>query len=139
MEPEFRQMGQETAGLSNPAVYYNDKFSLTMQTRNSGFTTFSHCVTMKTTGLRNFFLLISVRRIAQDFLAFFRFTEADAFSILSAYGLHTLGVDRLPNNRPNEQEEKGENLGTVGHFNRISEPPESRNAHSGRSLIAEDV
>ena len=66
---------------------------------------------MKTTGLRNFFLLVFVRRIAQDFLAFFRFTEADACSILSAYGLHNLEVERLQNNRPNEQEERVEVLG----------------------------
>jgi len=61
---------------------------------------------MKTTGLRNLFLLVFVQRIAQDFLALFRFTEADACSVLSAYGLHNLEVDRLQNNRPNEQEER---------------------------------
>jgi hypothetical protein len=61
---------------------------------------------MKTIGLRNFFPLVFVQRIAQDFLALFRFTEADACSILSAYGLHNLEVDRLQNNRPNEQEER---------------------------------
>jgi hypothetical protein len=60
---------------------------------------------MKTTGLCNFFLSISVRGIVQDFLAFFRFTEADACTILSAYGLYAPGVDRLKNNLPNEQEE----------------------------------
>jgi hypothetical protein len=116
-------MGQETAGISNLAVYCNDKFWSMIQTRNSGFTTFSHYVTMKTTGLRNFFLFISVGRIAQDFLTFFRFTEADAFSILSAYGLHILEVDRLQDNRLNEQEEKGGNLGMVSHRNRTSDSP----------------
>ena len=54
---------------------------------------------------RNFFLLICVRSIVQNFLAFFRFTEEDACTILSAYGLRAPEVDRLKNNRPNEQEE----------------------------------
>ena len=94
---------------------------------------------MKTDNLNTLFLFLVIRRIGQGFLALFRFTEADASSILSAYGLHSLEVDRLPNNRPNEQEEKGESLGTVGHFNRISGPPRGRNAHSGRRLIAEYV
>jgi len=78
---------------------------------------------MKTTGLRNFLLLISVRRIAQDFLVFFLFTEADACTILSAYGLHALEVDRLQNNRSNEQEETVEALGTASYGDRIGEPP----------------
>jgi hypothetical protein len=86
-------------------VFVNDS------NKNSGVTTFFPYATMKTTGLRNFFLLVFVQRIAQDFLAFFRFTEADACSILSAYGLHNLEVDRLQNNRPNEQEERVEAWG----------------------------
>jgi len=68
-------------------------------------------------------LLISIRRIVQDFLAFFRFTEADACTILSAYGLHANEVDGLQNNRPNEQEETGGSLRTVSHRKRIGEPP----------------
>jgi len=35
LEPQLRQMEQETAGLSNPAVYRNDKFSLMIQTRKN--------------------------------------------------------------------------------------------------------
>jgi hypothetical protein len=66
---------------------------------------------MKRTGPRNFFLLVLVRRIAQDFPAFFRFTEADAYSILCAYGLHTLEADHLQNNRPNELKGRGEAWG----------------------------
>jgi hypothetical protein len=90
---------------------------------------------MKTTGLRNFFLFICVRSIVQDFLAFFRFTEADACTILSAYGLHAPEVDRLKNNRPNEQEEMDGSLGTVSRRNRIGEPPRARNAHSGGDVF----
>ena len=56
MEPSLRQMEQQTAGLSNPAVYSTDKFSSMIRTRKSGLTTFFNYVTMKTTGLRNFFL-----------------------------------------------------------------------------------
>jgi hypothetical protein len=78
---------------------------------------------MKTTGLRNFFRLISVRSIVQDFLAFFRFTEADACTILSAYGLHALEVDRLKNERPNEEEETDGTLGTVSIAIGEASPP----------------
>jgi len=37
---------------------------------------------MKTTRLLNPFFLISVRKIVHDFLAFFRFTKADAGALL---------------------------------------------------------
>jgi hypothetical protein len=60
---------------------------------------------MKTTGLNNSFLLVSVRRIGQGFLALFRFTEADVYALLSAYGGYALEVDRLQNNRPIAQKE----------------------------------
>ena len=56
---------------------------------------------MKITHLVNSLFSISARII--DFLALFRFTEADACALLSAYGLNTLEVDRPQNNRPNEQ------------------------------------
>ena len=49
--------------------------------------------------LPNSFLLISFRKILQDFLAFFRFTEADAIALLSAYGGYALEADRLQDNR----------------------------------------
>jgi hypothetical protein len=88
---------------------------------------------MKTTGRRNFLLLISVRSIVQDFLAFFRFTEADACTILSAYGLHAFEVDRLKNEGLSEQE-KTDELGTISHQNRVGEPLPAHNAHSGRRL-----
>ena len=94
---------------------------------------------MKTTSLRNFFLSISVRSIVQDFLAFFRFTEADAWTILSAYGMHALEVDRLKNNRPNEQEETDGSLGTVSHRQRIGEPPGCAMPIQVSVLKAEDV
>ena len=56
---------------------------------------------MKITHLVKSLFSISARII--DFLALFRFTEADACALLSAYGLNTLEVDRPQDNRPNEQ------------------------------------
>jgi hypothetical protein len=38
-------------------------------------------------------LLAILRRLGTDFLAFFRFTEADARALLSAYGLNALEID----------------------------------------------
>src|SRR5215510_5178777 len=76
---------------------------------------------MKTTGLQNSLLLIAVRELVQDFLAFFRFTEADALALLSAYGLYALEIDG-PQNSSNEQKEAGGSLGTVSG-RRIGEPP----------------
>jgi hypothetical protein len=84
---------------------------------------------MKTTGLRTFYLLISARRIALDFLAFFRLTEADACTILSAYGLHALEVDRLQNNRSNEQEETGSSLGDGKSWQSDRRASRTRDAH----------
>jgi hypothetical protein len=77
---------------------------------------------MKTTGLLNSFLLIAVREMVQDFLAFFRFTEADACVLLSAHGFYAVEVDRLQNS-PNEQKETGGSLGKANHRQRISELP----------------
>ncbi len=67
------------------------------------------------------FFLISVR--SMDFLALFRFTEADACALLSAYGLNTLEVDRLQNNRPNDQRQTSGRCGKVIHLKRIDQPP----------------
>jgi|ERR1700756_4339444 hypothetical protein len=78
---------------------------------------------MKTTGLNNSFLLVSVRRIVRDFLAFFRFTEADACALLSAYGRYALEVDRLQKSRPIVQKETSGSFGKTGHRKRIGEPP----------------
>ena len=77
---------------------------------------------MKTTGLRNALLLIAVREIVQDFLAFFRFTEAEACGLLSAHASHALEADRLQNS-PNEQKETRGSLGNASHRQRIGEPP----------------
>jgi hypothetical protein len=77
---------------------------------------------MKTTGLPNSFLLVSVRSIVQDFLALFRFTEADASALLSAYGLYALEADRLQNNRPIVQEKPSGSLGETSHRKRIGKP-----------------
>jgi hypothetical protein len=57
---------------------------------------------MKTTGLHHSLLLIAVRELVQDFLAFFRFIEADARALLSAYGLYALEIDGRQKS-PNEQ------------------------------------
>jgi hypothetical protein len=77
---------------------------------------------MKTTRLPDSFLLISFRRIVQDFLAFFRFTEADAIALLSAYGRYALEADRLQDNRPIVQKKTSGSLGETNHRKRIGEP-----------------
>src|SRR4029077_11851140 len=80
---------------------------------------------MKTTRLLNPFFLISVRKIVHDFLAFFRFTEADAGALLSAFGLNALELDRLLNNHPNEQKETSGSLGggKPSHADRLASAP----------------
>jgi hypothetical protein len=100
------------AGSSGSAFNQEDQASLP----------FLNKVTMKTTGLLNAFFLVSVRRIVRDLLAVSRFTEADACALLSAYGLHALEIDRLQNNRLNEQKETGGTLGAVRHRKPIGEP-----------------
>jgi len=45
-----------------------------------------------------------LQRIVQEFLALFRFTETDAYVILSAYGLHLFEIDRLQGNHPEQAE-----------------------------------
>jgi hypothetical protein len=55
----------------------------------------------KTRPLNSFFL-IAGRDIVKTLLGFFRFTAADACTLLSAYGFHALELDRLQNNRSNE-------------------------------------
>lgn len=57
---------------------------------------------MKKTRLLNILFLIPGRDILRNFLALLRFTEADACTLLTAYGLHALEVDHLLNNRSNE-------------------------------------
>ena len=63
---------------------------------------------MKKTRLLNSFVLARGRDLVRHFLAFFRFTETDACTLLSAYGLHGFEVDRLQNEPANEQRELGE-------------------------------
>jgi len=77
---------------------------------------------MKTTGLHNSLVLIAARELVQDFLAFFRFTEADACALLSAYGLYALEIDHQQNSS-NEQKETGGSLETVSDRQRTGEPP----------------
>ena len=65
---------------------------------------------MKKTRLLNSFFLIPGREIVKNLAAFFRFTEADGFTLVSAYGLQVLKVDHL---KPaNEQKEAGEGSGS---------------------------
>ena len=79
---------------------------------------------MKKSRLLNSCFLIPGRDMVRNFLAFFlTFTEADACTLLSAYGLYGLEVDRLQNNRSNEQKETNGSLGKVSHRKRIGEPP----------------
>jgi hypothetical protein len=68
-------------------------------------------------------LLIFVRSIVQKFLAFFRFTEADASVLLSAYGFYVVESDRLQNNHLNEPKEGSEGMGELSHCQRAAEPP----------------
>jgi hypothetical protein len=77
---------------------------------------------MKITHLVNSLFSISARII--DFLALFRFTEADACALLSAYGLNTLEVDRPQNNRPNEQRQTSGRSREVIHRKWTNQPLE---------------
>ena len=81
-------------------------------------------IAMKITRLVNSSFLISVRSIIQDFLGLFRFSEADACAILSAYGLTSFEVDRLQNNNLNEQKQTSGRWGKVIHRKRIDQPRE---------------
>ena len=69
------------------------------------------------------FLLVPGRETVKNLLAFFRFTEADARTLLSAYGLDIPDVDRLQNNRSDEKKETGGSLRTVSHRKQLGEPP----------------
>ena len=60
---------------------------------------------MKTGSSRIGSFLRYARFIMQSFLDIFRFTEADASVLLSAYGLHALEIDRLSGNRSEQPEE----------------------------------
>jgi hypothetical protein len=51
-------------------------------------------------------VLLSIRSLLQKLRAFFRFTENDAFALLSAYGLCVFELNRFPDNPPNEQKER---------------------------------
>lgn len=62
-------------------------------------------VLMKTSLSRKGSFLRYTRRIIESFLDIFRFTEADASVLLSAYGLHALEIDRLCSNRPEQPED----------------------------------
>ena len=50
-------------------------------------------------------LLRYTRFIMQSFLDIFRFTEADASVLLSAYGLHAFEIDRLSSSRAEQPED----------------------------------
>jgi hypothetical protein len=73
--------------------------------------------------LLNSRLSIFVRGIVQNLLAFFRFTEADALVLLSAYGLHALELDRLQNSRTDEPPEANGNVRKLRQGERVGEPP----------------
>jgi hypothetical protein len=78
---------------------------------------------MKNTHLLNSIFFIPARDIVKNFCAFFRFTERDACTLLSAYGLHALEVNRLQNDRPNERKETEGSLAQITHRKRPGEPP----------------
>ena len=56
----------------------------------------------------NSFMLITGQDIVKNLQAFFRFTETDACTILSAYGFHGFEIGRLQNDRANSQKEISE-------------------------------
>jgi hypothetical protein len=56
--------------------------------------------------LLNSVFLAHGRNLVRHFLAFFRFTETDARTLLSAYGLHGFEIDHLQNESADEQKEK---------------------------------
>jgi hypothetical protein len=60
---------------------------------------------MKTSSSRNGSFLSYMRRIFERFLGIFRFTEADAAVLLSAYGLHAFEIDRFGSSRAEQPEE----------------------------------
>jgi hypothetical protein len=62
-------------------------------------------VPMKTSSSRNGSFLRFMRRIFGSFLDIFRFTEADASVLLSAYGLHAFEIDRLGTSRAEQPED----------------------------------
>src|SRR5260370_37932069 len=62
-------------------------------------------VPMKTRSSRIGSLLRYTRFIMQSFLDIFRFTEADASVLLSAYGLHAFEIDRLSSSRTEQPED----------------------------------
>jgi hypothetical protein len=65
-------------------------------------------VPMKTSSSRIGAFLRYTRFIMQSFLDIFRFTEADASVLLSAYGLHAFEIDRLSSSRVEQPEEQPE-------------------------------
>ncbi len=67
--------------------------------------------------------LFSVRRILQKLRAFFRFTEDDAFALLSAYGLCVFEANRLPDSGPNEQKERNRNFDDSSRRNSVGSIP----------------
>jgi len=73
--------------------------------------------------LLNSCLSLFVRSIVQNLLAFFRFTEADALVLLSAYGVHALDLDRLQDGHPNEPQKASGNVGILCQRDRTGEPP----------------
>jgi hypothetical protein len=78
---------------------------------------------MKKLNLLSSFLLVPGREIVKHFLAFFRFTEADARTLLCAYGVNILDLDRPQNNRSEEEKETDGKLRKVGHRKQVGEPP----------------
>jgi hypothetical protein len=77
---------------------------------------------MKKTHFLNSCFFISCRKIVKAFLAFLQFNEADACTLLSAYGLYALEVDRLQNDRSSEQEEEGDSFEGVSPRKQLREP-----------------
>jgi hypothetical protein len=80
---------------------------------------------MKMTDLPTSLLLHSVRRLVQTCLASFRFTEADAWSLLFACGLNAPEAHRSLNNRPIVQKKKNGGFGQKYHGQRMKCPSET--------------
>lgn len=62
-------------------------------------------------------------KLIRDFLAFFKPTDTDASVLLTAYGIHTIGLDQLQSCRSAEQTETARTSGIPTHRQSIADPP----------------
>ena len=90
--------GTKVAGPSIPEAYWCEWFLFITRTRNRASLHLDK-VTMIVTRFLNSRLSICLQRVVEQLLGFFRFTETDAVTVLSAYGFNAFEIDRLPSER----------------------------------------